>query len=72
MLSGQILNSLFGRLSYFIESLKQIMTTAQQLNKIFILSQSHFFICVVVTSGNSKNGKEDTEKQEDEEKTDKE
>jgi hypothetical protein len=48
------------------------MTTAQQLNKIFILSQSHFFICVVITSRNSRNGKEDTEKQEDEEKTDKE
>lgn len=45
LLSGQILNSLFGRLSYFIESLKQIMTTAQQLNKIYLVPITFSYIC---------------------------
>jgi len=66
LLSGQILNSLFGRLGYFVETLKQIMTAVQQLNKVFILSQSHFLICVVITSRNSKNGNDNLNEQEDE------
>lgn len=64
LLSGQLLNSLSGRLSDFMESLKQIMTIAQQLNNFFVLYQAHFFINVIITSGNSKNTKDDSNQQE--------
>ena len=64
LLSGQILNSLFGQLAYLVESLKQIMISTRELNKIFILYQSHFLIFVNI-SGNSKNNKGDIDKQED-------
>jgi hypothetical protein len=70
LLSSQILNSLSGRFMYFVETLRQIMAIAQQLNKIFIMYQSHLLICVIV-NGNSQNGNGDIDKQEDEEKTDK-
>ncbi len=70
LISGQLLNSLSDQISY-IETLKQIMSSAQELNKIFILNQSHFFIYVII-SGNSENNKGDIDKQENKEKTDKE
>ncbi|MBA2268828.1 MAG: hypothetical protein H0W19_10935 [Nitrosopumilus sp.] len=54
LLSGQLLNSLNGRLSYFIESLKQIMFSVKELNKMFIVYQPLFFIHVT-TSGDSKD-----------------
>ena len=64
-LSGQILNPLFSRLAYFVQSLKQIMMSTKELNKVFILSQSHFFIYVILNR-NSKNYNGDINKQEDE------
>ena len=66
LLSSQLLNSLFGKFAYFVESLKQIMITAQQLYNIFILSQPHFLIGIVIISGNSKNGNDDINEQEEE------
>ena len=67
LLSSQLFNFLSGRLFYIIEFLNQIMTTAQQLNKIFILSQSHFLICVIIVSENSKNGNDEIDELEEDE-----
>ncbi len=54
LLSGQLLNSLSGQLTHFVESLKQIMSSAIELNqKIFILYQPYFFIHI--TSGSNGN-----------------
>jgi hypothetical protein len=61
MLSGQILNSLNNRLSYFIESLKEIFVSAKVQNKMFIVYQPLFFIHVT-TDGNSND---DSIKRED-------
>ena len=52
LLSGQLLNSLSGRLSIFMELMKQIMFSAKDLNQMFIVYQP-LFLCV--TSGNSKD-----------------
>ncbi|TVP39278.1 hypothetical protein [Candidatus Nitrosocosmicus arcticus] len=54
LLSGQLLNSLHGRFPYFIESLRQIMFSVKELNKIFIVYQPLFFIHVT-TSSDSKD-----------------
>ena len=56
LLSGQILNSLNDRLSYFVESLKQIIVSAKDQNKMSIVYQPLFFIHVT-TSSNSKDDK---------------
>ena len=50
LLSGQLLNSLNGQLSYFIDSIKQIMFSARELNKIFIVYQPLFFMHVTTNS----------------------
>lgn len=56
LLSVQILNSLNNRISYFVESLKEIFVSAKDQNKMFIVYQPLFFIHVT-TSGNSKDEK---------------
>ncbi len=50
LLSGQLLNSLNGQLSYFVESIKQIMFSINELNKIFIVYQPLFFMHVTTNS----------------------
>ncbi len=50
LLSGQLLNSLNGQLSYFVESIKQIMFSVKELNKIFIVYQPLFFMHVTTNS----------------------
>ena len=54
LLSIQILNSLNNRLSYFVDSLKEIFVSAKDQNKMFIVYQPLFFIHVTA-SGNSKD-----------------
>ena len=54
LLSSQILNSLNDRLSYFVESLKQIIVSAKDQNKMSIVYQPLFFIHVT-TSYDSKD-----------------
>ena len=54
LLSAQLLNSLNGRLPHFIETLRQIMFSVKELNKMFIVYQPLFFI-QVTTSSDSKD-----------------
>ena len=42
LLSAQLLNSLNGRLPHFIETLRQIMFSVKELNKMFIVYQPLF------------------------------
>ena len=59
LLSGQLLNSLSGQLTHFVESLKQIMSSAIELNqKIFILYQLYFFIHITISGSKGNNNKQ--------------
>ena len=59
LLSGQLLNSLSGQLTHFVESLKQIMSSAIELNqKIFILYQPYFFIHITISGSKGNNNKQ--------------
>jgi hypothetical protein len=57
LLSGQLLNSLNGQLSGFLEFLKQIMSSAKYLNTIYIVYRETFIV-FITKNNNSKNGNE--------------
>jgi hypothetical protein len=54
LLSGQLLNSLNGQISSFMESIKQIIFHVKDSNKMYIVNQPLFFMHVT-TSYDSKD-----------------